>query len=115
MTLLDSMRDPCVMMDKRTVSDGMGGFTTVWTEGAAFDATIIKNNSNEAVVGQQQGMNELFTVVVDKTISLDYHDVFKRVSDGQTFRLTSSTLDSAAPERSTIPIAKATCERWALT
>lgn len=115
MTLLDSMRDPCVMMDKRTVSDGMGGFTTVWTEGAAFDATIIKNNSNEAVVGQQQGMSELFTVVVDKSIILDYHDVFKRVSDGQTFRLTSSTLDSAAPERSTIPIAKATCERWALT
>lgn len=115
MTLLDSMRDPCVMMDKRTVSDGMGGFTPVWTEGAAFDATIIKNNSNEAVVGQQQGMSELFTVVVDKSITLDYHDVFKRVSDGQTFRLTSSTLDSAAPERSTIPIAKATCERWALT
>lgn len=115
MTLLDSMRDPCVMMDKRTVSDGISGFTTVWTEGAAFNANIIKNNSNEAVVGQQQGMNELFTVSVDKTISLDYHDVFKRVSDGQTFRLTSSTLDSAAPERSTIPIAKATCERWALT
>lgn len=115
MTLLDSMRDPCVMMDKRTVSDGMGGFTTVWTEGATFDATIIKNNSNEAVVGQQQGMSELFTVVVDKSITLDYHDVFKRVSDGQTFRLTSSTLDSAAPERSTIPIAKATCERWSLT
>lgn len=115
MTLLDEMRDSCVMMDKRTVPDGMGGFTIVWTEGAAFDATIIKNSSNEAVVGQQQGMNELFTVVVDKSIALDYHDVFKRLSDGQTFRLTSSTLDSAAPERSTVPIAKATCERWALT
>lgn len=115
MTLLDEMRDACVMMDKRTVSDGLGGFTTVWTEGAKFGATIIKNNSNEAVVGQQQGMNELFTVVVDKSIAFDYHDVFKRLSDGQTFRLTSSTLDSAAPERSTVPIAKATCERWALT
>lgn len=115
MTLLDEMRDSCVMMDKRTVPDGMGGFTIVWTEGAAFEATVIKDNSTEAIVGQQQGMNELFTVVVDKSIALDYHDVFKRLSDGQTFRLTSSTLDSAAPERSTVPIAKATCERWALT
>lgn len=115
MTLLDEMRDSCVMMDKRTVPDGMGGFTIVWTEGAAFEATVIKDNSTEAIVGQQQGMNELFTVVVDKSIVLDYHDVFKRLSDGQTFRLTSSTLDSAAPERSTVPIAKATCERWALT
>jgi len=115
MTLLDEMRDSCVMMDKRTVPDGMGGFTIVWTEGATFDATVIKDNSTEAVVGQQQGMNELFTVVVNKSIALDYHDVFRRLSDGQTFRLTSSTLDSAAPERSTVPIAKATCERWALT
>lgn len=115
MTLLDEMRDTCVMMDKRTVSDGLGGFTTVWTEGATFRAMIIKDNSKEAVVAQQQGVNELFTVVVDKSITLDYHDVFKRLSDAQTFRLTSSTLDSAAPERSTVPIAKATCERWALT
>ena len=115
MTLLDTMREPCVMMDKTTVSDGLGGFTTEWSEGAAFDAVIVKNNATEAVIAQQQGLSEVYTVIVDKAVTLDYHDVFKRLSDAQVFRLTSATHDNAAPEPSTIPIAKATCERWILS
>ena len=114
MNLLDTMREACVMMDKTTVSDGMGGFTPTWTEGAAFTAVIRKDATPEEIVAQQQGAAETFTVIVDKSVPLEYHDVFKRVTDGAIFRLTSNTKDAAAPARSTVPIAKATCERWVL-
>lgn len=115
MSLLDTMKDPCVMLDKVTVSDGMGGFTVTWHDGAAFEAIIRKDSSPEARVAEQQGVNEMFTVIVAKTVPLEYHDVFRRITDDAVFRLTSNTRDSAAPEPSTIPIAKATAERWRLT
>lgn len=115
MSLLDTMREPCVMMDKTSVPDGMGGFIPAYKEGAEFEATIIKDNSLQAVVAQQQGLAETFTVIVNKSVPLVHLDVFKRLSDGETFRMTSSTKDSAAPSPSTIPIAKATCERWTIS
>lgn len=114
MNLLDTMKDACVMMDKATVSDGMGGFRPTWTEGASFDAVIRKDSTPEEIVAQQQGAAETFTVIVDRSVPLEYHDVFKRLRDGAIFRLTSNTKDAAAPGRSTIPIAKATAERWEL-
>ena len=108
MSLLDWMKVPCVMMDRTTVNDGMGGFVQTWVEGATFDALIRKDSAPEQVVAQQQGAAEVFTVMVDKSVPLEYHDVFKRLSDGAIFRLTSNTLDAAAPIPSTVPIAKAT-------
>lgn len=116
MNLLQSMMEPCVMMDKTTVNGPMG-FTTAWVEGAAFDAFVCKETAPELVVAEKQGVKETFTVVVMKDIPLEYHDVFKRISDGEVFRLTSNVKDDAAPAVASTPvqIAKANCERWELT
>lgn len=114
MSLLDVMKEPCVMMDRVTVDDPYGGFTQTWVEGATFMAVIRKDSSPQEVVAQQQGMSETFTVIVDKTVPLEYHDVFKRKSDGVIFRMTSATRDAKAPTPSSVPIAKATAERWEL-
>lgn len=115
MSLLDTMKERCVMMDKTTVADGLGGYTVAWVEGAAFEAVIRKDSAPEIRVAEQQGVNEQFTVVVARGVPLEFHDVFKRVSDGSIFRLTSNTKDAAAPPPSTVQIAKATAERWVLT
>lgn len=114
MRLIDEMKDSCHMMDKTTVPDGLGGFTTAWTEGSAFMATIIKDSSTLARIAEKDGMKETYTIVVDKNVPLDFHDVFVREEDGQVFRVTSRTLDSTAPERSTVPIGKVSAERWEL-
>lgn len=113
--LLSVMMEPFVMMDRVTASDGAGGFVYTWTEGAEFDAVLRKDEAPQQIVAQQQGVNEMFTVIVDRAVTLDFHDVIKRRSDGAVFRLTSSTRDAAAPMPSTVPIAKATAERWELT
>lgn len=115
MNLLTNAMEPCVMMDKTTVNDGMGGFTYTWVEGATFDAFVRKESAPEIRVAEQDKVKEMFTVVVNRNVTLEYHDVFKRLGDGAIFRATSSTRDEKALEESTIPIARANCERWALT
>ena len=117
MNLLQSMMEPCVMMDKTTVSDGMGGIVAVWVEGAAFDAFVRKESAPEITVAEQQGAKEMFTLVVPMGVNLEYHDVFKRLRDGAVFRLTSNTKDGETSKTASIPVqvARANCERWELT
>lgn len=112
MSLLDSMKDSCHMMDKTSIPDGFGSFTTAWVEGASFQATIIKDTSTIARIAEKDGMKETYTVVVDKNVPLDFHDVFVREKDNQVFRVTSRIIDSVAPDRSTVPIGKVSAERW---
>lgn len=115
MSLIDVMMEECVMLDKRTVPDGLGGFTYEWVEGATFNAAVIKDNTLAARVAEKQGVSELYTVTVGKGLPLQYHDVFRRVSDGYTFRVTSNITDSETPSVATFQIGQVTAERWELT
>ena len=115
MSLIDSMMEDCVMIDRQTVSDGLGGFTHIWVDGAKFSAAIVKNNSMEARVAEKQGVTELYTVTVARGVTLQYHDVFKRVEDNAIFRVTSNIRDSETPDVATFQIGQVTAERWELT
>lgn len=114
MTLLDSMMDDCVLLNRIRTDDSYGGYTETWQDGATFKATVIKNSTTEAQIAQKQGISELFTVVVHKSFRLDFHDVFRRVKDGAIFRVTSNQTDSEAPQESTVQIGKVTAEKWVL-
>lgn len=115
MSLIDVMMEDCTMLDKRTVSDGLGGFTTEWVEGADFTAAVVKDSTMEARVAEKQGVTELYTVTVGKGLALQYHDVFRRQSDGAVFRVTSNVVDSETPAVATFQIGQVTAERWELT
>lgn len=114
MSLIDEMKEPCVMLDKRTVSDGMGGFSQEWADGAAFTAAIVKDNTMQARTAEKQGVTEVYTVTVNKGLALDFHDVFRRISDGAIFRVTSNIADSQTPARATFQIGQVSAERWVL-
>lgn len=114
MSLIESMMTSCKILNRVRTDDAYGGYTEVWTEGATFDAAIIKNSTTEAQIAEKQGIDELFTVVTKKSFELDFHDVFKRVSDKQVFRVTSNAKDSEAPSASTVQITKVTAEKWVL-
>lgn len=114
MSLIDAMKDDMVMMDKITVSDGMGGVIRQWVEGATFKAAVVKDSTLAARVAEKQGVTEVYTVTVDKGIELDFHDVFKRVKDGMVFRVTSNVMDSETPVVASFQIGQVTAERWTL-
>jgi len=110
--LIFELMESCYIMDKRTSDDALGSTKETYVEGASIDAAIIKNSSTEAIVAEKQGASEIFTIVTKSSVTLDYHDVIKRESDGELFQVTSRGKDSAAPAASTIPIRKVTAERW---
>ena len=114
MSLLSSMAEPCKILNHVRTDDIYGGYREEWTDGATFEAVIVKNSSTEAQIAEKQGVNELFTVVVKKGFALDFHDVFRRIADGAVFRVTSNAKDSEAPGASTVQIAKVTAEKWVI-
>lgn len=114
MSLIDVYKEDCVMMDKVTVEDDYGGFTPTWQEGARFKAAIVKDNTLSARVAEKQGVTEIYTITVDKGLSLNFHDVVKRVSDGATFRVTSNIHESETPSVASFQIGQVTAERWSI-
>ncbi len=115
MSLIDDWKESCVLVEKKRVPDGEGGFITTWADGASFMASIVLDSSTQAVIAERQGMAKIYRVTTDKNAVLDYHDVFRRVSDGETFRVTSDGKDVQTPEKSDItPFSQVTAEPWAL-
>ena len=114
LSLLTSMMEECQILNHARVDDEYGSSVDTWTEGSKFSAAIIKNSSTEATIAEKQGVEEIFTVVTARTFLLDYHDVFKRLSDNQIFRVTGKAVDSEAPNASTVKIAKVNAEKWVL-
>lgn len=112
--LYETMMDDCVMMDKVSVPDGIGGFVYDWQDGAPFRAAIVKDSTTEARIAEQQGIAEMFTVTFPKTLPIAYHDVFKRVKDGSIFRATSSVVDSQTPQAASFQFGQVSAERWKL-
>lgn len=114
MSLLSEAMTACTMIDKSTVADGYGGFDTVWTDGAEFQAAIVLDSSMQARIAEKEGVTALYTVTTAKSINLQYHDVFRRVSDGKIFRVTSDGDDKHTPESAGLNMRQVSAEEWAL-
>lgn len=114
MSLLDEAMDSCVLLDKRTTADGYGGFVSEWIEGAQFSAAITVDTSIEAMTAQMQGVTSVYTVTTGRELTLEYHDVFKRLSDGKIFRVTSDGDDKFTPKRATLNMRQVTAQEWSL-
>lgn len=109
--LTDSMED-FVMMDRSTVPDGYGGYTSVWTDGATFKAAVVLDTSMQARIGEKQGVTALYTITTPKAINLQYHDVLRRSSDGKIFRVTSDGDDKKTPASATLDMRQVSAEEW---
>ncbi len=115
MSLISQAMTDCVMIRKTTRPDGLGGFTTAWTEDTTtFKAAIRFDNSLEARVAQVQGVKSLYTVITSRSKVLMFHDVIKRLSDGKILRITSDGDDSATPASASLDMRTCTAEEWTL-
>ena len=114
MSLLDDAMTDVVMLEKTRTPDGEGGFITNWTESAEFVAAITFDTSMEARAAMQQGVTSVYTVTTRKNAMLEYHDVFKRLSDGKIFRVTSDGDDNFTPEGAMLNMRQVTAEEWSL-
>lgn len=112
MSLLSDAMTACVMMDKRTVADGYGGYTTQYVDGVSFNAAIVFDSSMQARTAEVQGVTSLYTVTTLRALTLEYHDVFRRLEDGKIFRVTSDGDDKYTPSSTTLDMRQVTAEEF---
>lgn len=102
MSLLENAFFPCVIMDKTTEKDGYGGVITVWKDGAEVQCAIVPDGGVEQLAAMQRGWTGSYTVTTKKKVVFLDGDVFKRLSDGKTFRVKSDGTDTKSPDTATI-------------
>ena len=112
MSLLSEAMEKCTMLDKATTSDGRGGFTVKWTDGASFDAACVFDSSMQARTAEAAGVKSLYTITTAKNVNLQYHDVFRRESDSKIFRVTSDGDDKKTPASATLNMRQVTAEEF---
>lgn len=114
MSLMDDFKVTCVRLIPEKEPDGEGGTRTTWTDGEQFEAAIVFNMSQNIKKAEKDGVTSRYTVSVDKSLCFAFHDVFRRVSDGKIFRVTSDGDDKQTPAHATFQIAQFTAEEWRL-
>lgn len=114
MSLLSEAMEKCVILNRIKDNDGYGGYTIEWVEGAQFDAAIVFDTSIEARTAEKQGVTSLYTVTTGKELTLEFHEVFKRLSDNKIFRVTSDGDDKKTPASSRLNMRQVNAEKWSL-
>lgn len=114
MSLLSEQMTECVILDKTTSPDGYGGIITTWNDGASFFAAVVLDTSIEARVAEKQGVTALYTITTERSVNLQYHDVFRRLEDGKVFRVTSDGDDKKTPMSASLNMRQVSAEEWNL-
>lgn len=114
MSLLSDAMEDCILLDKTTQPDGYGGFITVYTEGAPFQAAITFDTSIQARRADKEGVTSLYTVTTPRNVALEFYMVFKRQRDGKIFRVTSDGDDKMTPKSTVLDMRQVTAEEWSL-
>ena len=83
------------ILNRNIVDDGEGGQITVWLPGFKFMAAVTLDDTTEMLIAQAQGIRGNYSVTTAKSVRLPYNTVFRRVSDGQIYRIV--TKDEFAP------------------
>lgn len=113
-TLMDEYNDRCVLLIKSIQKDGVGGYRSVWADGIEFDAAWEYRSAPEITVAEQQGVERTYGIYVDKTLELEYHDAFRRVGNGQIYRVVNPGTDRMTPTTSRINRRLVEVEKWKL-
>ena len=114
MSLLDQYTVECVLLTKTVTEDPVGGYSTAWVDGVKFAAAWEYMAAPEMTVAEQQGVSRVYRIYIDKTLDLDFHDVFRRTDDGQTYRVTNPGTDRMTPVTSRLNRRLVEVEKWDL-
>lgn len=114
MNLLDTQTETFCYINKSYVPDGEGGVVTSWMDGAEFQANARLDSSTQAKIAEKMGVTSLYTITTKKNITFEFHDIIKRLSDGEIFRITSDGKDSKTPDSAGLNMRQVSAEKWRL-
>ena len=114
MSLLSEAMEKCTMIDRISQQDEYGGIIYKWQDGASFDAAVAFNTSIEARQAAVQGVTALYSVVTERSVNLQYHQVFRRESDGKIFRVKSDGDDHKTPNSAGLNMRQVNAEEYVI-
>lgn len=115
MSLLDEHKEKFAFMDKSHTIDSAGDPIVTWTQSeATFDAAIRFDSSVQAKRAQAEGVQDLYTIVTEKDIDLEFNDVIKRIEDGTTYRVTTSGKDNKTPKSASLNMRAVSAKAWVI-
>lgn len=114
MSLLSDAFEPFNFIEKKFAPDGEGGYTTVWTKGAEFQATADFANSNLQTIADALTERVNCTITTSKAITLEPMDVIQRQSDGTYFRIRSDGANTKTPDSAGLDMRQSKAEIWSL-
>ena len=114
MSLMDEYAVSCVMQTKTWTEDPVGGYKHAWTNGLSFTAAWEYQSAPEVTVAEQQGVKRTYNIYVDKTLALDFHEVFRRTDNGQVYRVINPGTDRHTPTFSRLNKRLLVVEEWEL-
>lgn len=113
MTLIDAFKESCTLVERTRVPDGEGGWSTQWVDGPSFMAAIVLDSSINARIAEAEGVTGLYTVTTEPNVTMEFHDAFRRDSDGQVFRVTK--VNDSTPKVATFQFNQYQAETWELS
>lgn len=112
--MYEALNVPCVRYERMRKPDGEGGYIETWTETEKFMASLSMDTSTQAEIAKKLDVKSIFKVTLPRGLFMDYHDVFKRLSDGQVFRVTTKSNDNMTPDFASISFSQVKAEEWEL-
>lgn len=114
MSLLSEAYEPFNFIEKSPQPDGEGGYITVWTEGAEFQATADFSTSSLSNIADKLTERVNCVITTSKAITLEPMDVIKRQSDGTYFRILSDGANNKTPNSAGLDMRQSKAEIWNL-
>lgn len=108
--LFEAMSEPCATLLRTVESDSEGGFTEEWEQGGTFNAAIVERAAKRSDIADKITEETSWKVTSDRPLL--FHEIFKRLSDGKTFRATSNGMDGAAPGVASFGFFQCEAESW---
>lgn len=110
MSLLNDSYEICMLPHRDIVDDPDGGYRFDEFEGRQFRASIVLTSSGESEKGGNKDAVNLYSVTTERSMALNYNDVFCRMSDGKRFRVTSDA--KSTPKSAILDMRQVTAEEW---
>ena len=98
MTLIDRSLTKCVLLKKQETRLENGSRKITYREGKRFNAALVFTKTAGKNAALAATGFDGYSVYLPLDTVLDYHDVFMRLSDKKTFRVTSNSEDAKPPE-----------------
>lgn len=111
--LLNEFTEEFAFMNYVDVDDGYGGYTQEWREGAHFTGILLKSNENQDLVSGAQTNTTFYGIKIPRNVPMEYKTVFKRLSDGKTFRCKADE-GMRTPSFSQLDIRQMPIEEWVI-